>query len=83
MVKRVKRLKKGIESLEEEIEKHFIKLEQDIKDGQIDRGRYHFKEIDKSLLLALERKLEFLKIESNLVEQYRKRLGELKRRLFD
>lgn len=60
MVKRAKKLKKGIESLKEEIEKHFLKIEKDIQEHNLDRGRYHFKEIDKSLLKALEMKMEIL-----------------------
>jgi len=82
MAKRNKRLGKGIESLKKEIDKHFLKLEEDIKEGQIDRGRYHFKEIDRSLLLALERKIEVLKIESDVVKSYREKLNKLKVKLF-
>ena len=58
MAKRFKRLEKGVESLKKEIEEHFSKIEEDIKEDKIDRGRYHIKEIDKSLLKALEIKLE-------------------------
>ena len=44
----------GKNFLKKEIEEHFAKIEKDIKEGNIDRGKYHIKEIDKSLLKALE-----------------------------
>ena len=78
MDKRIKRAQKGIESLKEEIEKHFQKIEEDIFEGNLDRGRYHVKEIDKSLLKALEVKIQILGIEDNSLEIYRKRLEELR-----
>ena len=78
MAKRFKRLEKGIESLKKEIEEHFVKIEKDIQEDNIDRGRYHVKEIDKSLLRALELKLNILKIKDNSVEIYRKRLNKIK-----
>ena len=49
MVKRAKRLEKGIESLKQELEEHFKKVEKDIAEENFDRGKYHVKEIDKSL----------------------------------
>lgn len=58
MAKRAKRIEKGIESLKKEIEEHFDKIEEDIREENIDRGRYHIKEIDKSLLKALEIKIK-------------------------
>jgi len=81
MVKRIKRLEKGIESLKEEIEKHFEKLEQDIDEGNLERGRYHFKELDKSLVFALEKKIELLNLDKSIIDEYKKRLVELKKRL--
>lgn len=81
MAKRAKRLSKGIESLKQEIELHFEKIEQDIKENNIDRGRYHFKEIDKSLLTALKLKIEILGAEDDSVETYKERMEKLKKRL--
>jgi hypothetical protein len=81
MAKRTKRLEKGAESLKEEIEEHFKKIEEDIKENKIDRGRYHIKEIDKSLLKALEIKIQILGVEDNSVEIFRKRLEEVKKKL--
>lgn len=80
MVKRTKRIEKGAESIKEEIENHFIKIEQDILEGNADRGRYHIKEIDRSLLNALEIKLKLLGIEDDdSVRIFRERLENLKR----
>lgn len=81
MAKRAKRAEKGTESLKKEIEKHFEKIEEDIREEKIDRGRYHIKEIDKSLLKALELKIKILGIEDDSVEVYRERLEKLKKRL--
>ncbi len=82
MVKRAKRLEKGIESLKSEIEEHFNKIENDIREKNIDRGKYHIKEIDKSLLKALEIKLKILGIEDNSLQIYKERLEKL-RKSFD
>jgi len=79
MVKRAKKIGKGIESLKKEIEKHFEKIEEDILEKNIDRGRYHLKEIDKSLLKALEIKIKILGAEDDCVEVYRKRLDKLRK----
>ncbi|HLD37379.1 MAG TPA: hypothetical protein VJA86_02225 [Candidatus Nanoarchaeia archaeon] len=82
MVKRAKRIEKGIESLKKEIEEHFDKIEEDILDKNIDRGRYHIKEIDKSLLKTLELKIKILGIENdNSVLIYRERLEKLRESL--
>ncbi|MFH1802320.1 MAG: hypothetical protein ABH864_02600 [archaeon] len=81
MAKRIKRVQKGVESLVEEIEKHFLKLEGDIREGNIERGRYHFKEIEKSLLKALEIKLEVLGGDLGIVGEFRARLVELRKKL--
>ena len=81
MVKRIKRVEKGVESLKNEIEEHFSKIENDILEGNIERGRYHIKEIDKSLLKALEIKIEILKIKDDSVKIYRDKLDKLKKSL--
>lgn len=78
MVKRVKRIGKGVESLKKEIERHFRKIEEDIEEGNIDRGRYHIKEIDKSLIKSLEAKIELLGIKDNSVKDYRQKLDKIK-----
>jgi len=81
MAKRDKRIGKGVESLKKQIEAHFSKIEQDIKNKNIDRERYHIKEIDKSLLKSLEIKLNILKIKDNSLKIYKNKLEELKRRI--
>lgn len=82
MVRRDKRIKKGVESLKKEIEEHFEKIEDDIQEGNVDRGRYHIKEIDKSLLKALEIKIKILGIkDDNSVLIYRERLEKLRKSL--
>ena len=78
MVKRVKRLEKGIESLKEEIEKHFEKLRKDIEEENIDLGRYHARELDKSLISSLELKLKILGVDDNSAKKYRERLNKMK-----
>lgn len=80
MAKRTKRLEKGIESIKAEIEEHFRKIEKDISEKNIERGNYHIKEIDKSLLAALEIKLKILGIkDDNSVLSYRERLEKLRK----
>lgn len=80
MAKRVKRAEKGIESLKERIEEHFKNLETDILEENIDRGRYHIKEIDKSLLAALEIKIKILGIKKDTsLKEYRERLEKLRK----
>ena len=84
MAKRTKRTKKGVESLKKEIEEHFLKIEKDIKENEIERARYHTKEIDKGLLRELEVKLEILKIKDDAsLKIYRARLGNLRNKLGD
>ncbi|MEK6890900.1 MAG: hypothetical protein AABX03_02075 [Nanoarchaeota archaeon] len=80
MAKRNKRIEKGIESLKKEIEKHFEKLNEDLREGNIDRGRYHTKEIDKSLIKYLELKINILGVSDDSVKIYRERLDEIKRK---
>ncbi len=79
MAKRAKRLVKGIESLKKEIEEHFVKIENDILEGRIERGIYHVKETDRSLLNALELKTRILGKKDNSVAVYRKRLEKLRK----
>ena len=82
MVKIIKRIKKGTESLKREIEEHLLKIEEDIKENKIERGRYHVREVDKGLLKALEVRLEILKIRDDpSLKIYRARLGNLKKKL--
>ena len=79
MAKRAKRLVKGIESLKKEIEEHFVKIENDILEGRIERGIYYVKETDRSLLNALELKNRILGKKDNSVAVYRKRLEKLRK----
>ena len=81
MAKRIKRTEKGIESLKKEIENHLEKIEEDIREKNIDRGRYHIKEIDKSLLKALEIKIKILGTEDDSVQVYREKLERLRKSL--
>lgn len=82
MVKRAKRAEKGAQSLKKEIEEHFEKIEEDVLIKNIDRARYHLKEIDKSLLKALEIKIKILGIQGdNSVQIYKKRLEMLRKNL--
>jgi len=81
MVKRTKKVGKGVESLKKEIEKHLDKIEEDIREKNIDRGRYHIKEIDKSLLKALEIKIKILGTEDDSVQIYREKLEKLRKSL--
>ena len=83
MAKRSNRLEKGIGSLKKEIEEHFSKIEKDIEEENFDRGRYHAKEIDKSLIAALEHKISLFGVASDvgLIREYRNRLEEYKKKL--
>ncbi|MEK6819391.1 MAG: hypothetical protein AABY10_05670 [Nanoarchaeota archaeon] len=84
MVKRTNRLEKGIESLKEEIETHFDKLDKDIVEDDEMLVEYHIKEIDKSLITALERKISLLgqdKADVELIKKFRNRLEEYKKKL--
>ena len=81
MAKRVKRLEKGVDSLKDGIEEHFSKLEKDIREGRTERGKYHVKEIDKSLLKALEIKIDILGVNDDSVKKFRERLDNLKKKL--
>jgi hypothetical protein len=81
MAERTKRIEKGIESLKVEIEEHFEKLEKDINDGNQYLGRYHARELDNSLIDALEKKLKLLGVQDDSVVWYRKKLDELRKKL--
>lgn len=75
---RIKKISKSVESIKKEIEKHFTKLEKEINEKDEILSRYYIKEIDKSLLSSLEKRLSLLKIDKTLLQQYRKRLESLK-----
>jgi len=81
MVKRNKRLDKGIESLKKEIDKHFEKLDKEIIEKDEILARYHIKELDKSLITALERKIKLLGENIELVKEYKNHLEEYKKKL--
>ncbi|PIN91441.1 hypothetical protein COU57_00640 [Candidatus Pacearchaeota archaeon CG10_big_fil_rev_8_21_14_0_10_32_14] len=78
MAKRIKRIKKGAQSLKEEIEKHFLKLEKDLENDNIDLGRYHVKELERGLIKALEIKIEILNKDDDSVLKFKERLDMLK-----
>ncbi len=84
MTNRVKRLKNAVESYKAEIEKHFEKLDKEILENDEILARYHIKEIDKSLIVALEHKIMLLGMEeenSELIKKYKKRLQEYRKKL--
>jgi len=60
MAKRKKRLKKGIESLYEQIEEHEKKLEEALREEDYERAWYYRKEI-KTFLDGIEKKEKQLK----------------------
>ena len=55
MTKRKKRLEKGIESLKKQIEIHEEKVEDDLREGHLERAEYHKREIE-DLLREIEYK---------------------------
>ena len=83
MAKRSKKLKSAIESYKAEIEKHFEKLDNNINEQDEILARYHIKEIDKSLITALEHKISLLDgpEDSGLIKRYKNRLEEFKKKL--
>ncbi len=86
MARRTTKVRKSIESLKKQIGEHFLKVEKDIDEGNVEAGLYHVKEIDKSLLKALEIKLEHLKAskeEMEILESYKKRLEVLRRKILE
>jgi hypothetical protein len=84
MVKRSNRLKRAVESYKEEIERHFDKLDNDLMKNNEILARYHIKEISLSLIATLEKKfilLENNKENAELIEKYKQRLEEYKKKL--
>jgi len=83
MANRTKRLKRAIGSYKKEIEKHFEKLDKEIDKKDEILARYHIKEIDKSLITALEHKISLLDgpEDSGLIKRYKNRLEEFKKKL--
>ncbi len=84
MAKRTKRLKSAIESYKKEIEKHFERLNKEIEEKDEILARYHIKEIDKSLITALEHKISLLgktSENSELIKRYKNSLEEYKKKL--
>ncbi|MEX0921046.1 MAG: hypothetical protein WDZ62_02165 [Candidatus Pacearchaeota archaeon] len=79
MVKRSKRIEKGIESIKKQLDSHFEKLEKDTKKGDEILSRYHIKEIEKSFLKDLEYRMRLIgNLDRPLLERYKKRLKEFK-----
>ncbi len=81
MVKRAKRAKTATVNIKKEIEAHFLKIEEDINNGNFERGKYHIKEIDRSLIEALKNKLRILGEEDEDIKKYEERLEALKKKL--
>ncbi len=82
MVKRSKRLKKPIESLKKQIEKHFDKLEKEIESDKRFLARYHVKEIESSLIDSLENKMGLLgKKDNKLLKKYKNKLEKIKKKM--
>jgi len=88
MVKRTKKAKKGIESLKQEIEKHFKKIDKDVLEKDETTARYYIKELDRSLITALEKKMKLLtknsketKENKEFLDACKKKLKEYKKRL--
>ena len=82
MAKRTKKILKSIESIKLEIEKHFLKLKNDIKEKNIERGRYHIKEISKSLINALQIRFNILKQSNDIsITNYKEKLKKLSKEL--
>lgn len=81
MAKRVKRAQKSIFSIKKEIEEHFRKLERDIEENNLDRGRYHFKELNSGFIPSLERKFKILGKSDDSIEEYKKRLMRLREKV--
>lgn len=83
MVKRSKRLERGIESLKKEIEEQFSKLDEDLIEEDEILAKYHIKEIDKSFIVALEHKMDLINQNNEnieLIKEYKNRLGNYKKK---
>lgn len=77
-----KKTKQSIESIKRRIEDHFEKLEKEIEADDEILARYPIKEIDKSLIDTLERKMKFLgEVNENLLDDYRKKLRKIEEKL--
>jgi len=81
MAKRAKRAEKAIESLKEEIEKHFKKIDKDIFEDDEIIARYHTKELDKSLIANLEKKMRILSKGAKETQKNKELLDKLKKKL--
>jgi hypothetical protein len=81
MAKRSKRIKTGIESIKNEIAAHFKKIEEDIENKDFETGRYHIKEINRSLINALKNKLKILGKEDEDIKKYEEKIKELENKL--
>jgi hypothetical protein len=81
MVKRIKKLKISIESYKEQIKKHFEKLDKDILEDDEITARYHIKEIDKSLIASLEKKMIHLSKNNQEVEEIKELLNKYKQKI--
>jgi hypothetical protein len=61
-----------------------LKIEKDILDDNFDLGGYHAKELDRSLIDALERKINLIgasKTDAELIKNYKNKLKEYKKKL--
>ena len=77
-----KKTKQSIESIKRRIEDHFEKLEKEIEADDEILARYYIKEIDRSSLDVLERKMKFLEeVNEELIERYRKKLRKIEEKL--
>ena len=74
------RAKKAKVSLISEIEKHLIKLENDVANDNFELGRYHTKEIEKDFLVQLEKRLEILGEPLDALIEFKERLNKLKKK---
>jgi len=72
------KIEKAIESYKKQIELHFEKLERDLRTKDFEHARYHIKEIDKSLIEGLVKKMKKLgKIDKELIGSYAKKLRDI------
>ncbi len=72
-----KKIEKAIESYKKQIELHFEKLENDFKNKDFEHARYHIKELDKSLIEGLLRKIQALGKDDSLIQDYKNKLKKL------
>jgi len=81
MDKRTKRTLKGIDSIKKEIEKHFIKIDEDIAENRLERAEYHFKEINRSFLPALENKIKITNSSDKELNHLKDKLESKKKKI--